>query len=123
MKDANFTSAILKGVDFSNANMRGTILDGADIEGANFSDAKGLTEEQFRKAKNWQLARNIPSYLKNIRTELEEKHAGRLSLHESEGGALSLAGSSGELSLAGEEAAKENPKPKKKRGWRLFGDK
>ena len=118
LSDTNFTSADLKYTNFSNADMKRTILDGADIAEADFAGVLHLTEEQFRKAKNWQLAKNIPSYLENIRQELGGEHVGRLSLAEGKIGALSLAQSQGALSLAEEEAGTEKPKTKKR--WRLF---
>lgn len=58
----NLSGALLIGVNLHKVNLHGADLHGADLRGA-----KNLTEEQVRKAENWEEA-ILPDYLKYLLT-------------------------------------------------------
>jgi len=44
---ANFSNTVLKNVEFGKAQLQGTYFQGAQLQGANLSNAKGLTQSQL----------------------------------------------------------------------------
>jgi hypothetical protein len=68
LKGANFRRSDLKGAVFKNADLSNAFMSDADLDGADLSEAKNLTAEQVRQAKNWQRAKlpqNIAAALAN----------------------------------------------------------
>jgi uncharacterized protein YjbI with pentapeptide repeats len=56
LSGANLQWANLRDVRFEGANLEGADLKGANLEGADLRKAQGLTGDQIKVAKNWQLA-------------------------------------------------------------------
>ncbi|HYX71210.1 MAG TPA: pentapeptide repeat-containing protein, partial [Nitrososphaera sp.] len=56
LKQAILTNADLYGDNFYNADLTGTILTGADLTNADLREAKGLTPDQIKAAKNYDKA-------------------------------------------------------------------
>lgn len=62
LQNTNFQDANLQGSRFRHANLEGANLKGANIQEANLGEAKGLTVEQIKAAKNWEKAIYSPEF-------------------------------------------------------------
>jgi len=63
LKGANFTETRLASATFRHASLEGAILNRADIAFADFTGASGLSLDQIKSAKNWQLSKYDPNLL------------------------------------------------------------
>jgi len=59
LQGADLKGANLEGANLEGANINGANIVGANIQGADLKDVKGMV--QFRLAKNWERATNVPS--------------------------------------------------------------
>jgi Pentapeptide repeats (8 copies) len=57
LEGANLAGADLQKADFFGAALAGANLDGANLSGTNLTGSKGITNEQIRKACNWEQAK------------------------------------------------------------------
>jgi uncharacterized protein YjbI with pentapeptide repeats len=58
----NLSGTDLSGADLREANLREAKLEGADLSGANLTNAKNLTVEQIKAARNWEQAKYSPEF-------------------------------------------------------------
>ncbi|MDY6903031.1 MAG: pentapeptide repeat-containing protein [Cyanobacteriota bacterium] len=72
LRDADLSNANLSNVDFSSADLRNVNFSGANLSGTYFSDllpyieAKNITPEQIKQAKNWKKAKYSPNFRKKL---------------------------------------------------------
>lgn len=57
LEGANLAGADLQEADFFGAALGGANLDGANLSGANLTGSKGVTDEQIKRACNWEQAK------------------------------------------------------------------
>ncbi|NJO31190.1 MAG: pentapeptide repeat-containing protein [Richelia sp. SL_2_1] len=69
LSGANFFSANLSDTKLSGADFSGTKLSNANLSGANLIEAKNLTPEQIKQAKNWEKAVYTPEFYKQLYLE------------------------------------------------------
>lgn len=70
---ADFSDAKLGSADFANADLTSvTFNNETDIQKANFSNAKGLSLEQLKKAKNWRFATYSEDFLREVCVQQEK---------------------------------------------------
>ncbi|MDY6903032.1 MAG: pentapeptide repeat-containing protein [Cyanobacteriota bacterium] len=72
LRDADLSNANLSNVKFSSADLRNVNFSGANLSGTYFSDlspyieAKNITPEQIKQAKNWEKAKYSPNFRKKL---------------------------------------------------------